>query len=349
MLARIYAIPLDAAAAAGFAVPTDSATTELAFLRRMEAVADADTEGHPADPVEVFLRRWLRDHVPQDRLPAARFITYDSFQFMFDEGRITGLLDFEHAHVGDPMMDLAALRIRDTLKNLGDLAELADALRGGHRRRHRSRRRRVPDRALQRVVGRVGRRRRSPIRCRAPTGSRTSRGTSTARAGRSSRSPRSAATRSTGGDPRRATDAPRARAPVPGRRPARRRRPPTATDYELVRARAHRQPPEAGRRDRRPVRRRRPRRADRPARPPARSRTMPTPSWSTYIERAGSERRGSAGPAARRARAAAAPHHGVAHLADAPPSRRCAASGPSGRRHAAHDESWPTGAIPGTR
>jgi hypothetical protein len=43
---------------------------------------------------------------------------------MFDGGRITGLLDFEHAHVGDPMMDLAALRIRDTLKSLGDLSAL---------------------------------------------------------------------------------------------------------------------------------------------------------------------------------------------------------------------------------
>ncbi|HEY3672339.1 MAG TPA: phosphotransferase [Acidimicrobiia bacterium] len=124
LLARIYAIPLDAAAAAGFAVPTDSASAELAFVRRMEAVADRDAESRPADPVEVFLRRWLRDHVPQHRLPEARFITYDSFQFMFEDGRITGLLDFEHAHVGDPMMDLAALRIRDTLKSLGDLAAL---------------------------------------------------------------------------------------------------------------------------------------------------------------------------------------------------------------------------------
>jgi aminoglycoside phosphotransferase (APT) family kinase protein len=126
VLAGIYAIPLEDAAAAGFAVPTDSATTGLAFIRRMEDLYDAGTQGHPADPVEVFLRRWLRDHAPQDRLAEARFITYDSFQFMFDDGRITGLLDFEHAHVGDPMMDLAALRVRDTLKNLGDLAELTD-------------------------------------------------------------------------------------------------------------------------------------------------------------------------------------------------------------------------------
>ena len=71
----------------------------------------------------MFLRRWLAENVPQHRLAEARFITYDSFQFMFADGRITGLLDFEHTHVGDPMMDLAALRIRDTLKNLGDLAE----------------------------------------------------------------------------------------------------------------------------------------------------------------------------------------------------------------------------------
>jgi hypothetical protein len=90
----------------------------------MEELYDRDTEGHPADPVEVFLRRWLRDHAPEGRRESARFITYDSFQFMFEHGHITGLLDFEHAHVGDPMMDLAALRIRDTLKSLGDLPAL---------------------------------------------------------------------------------------------------------------------------------------------------------------------------------------------------------------------------------
>jgi hypothetical protein len=124
LLARIYAIPLEHAAAAGFALPTDSATTGLAFLRRMQVGYDKALNGQAADPIEVFLRQWLAQHVPADRLVSARFITYDSFQFMFADGRITGLLDFEHAHVGDPMMDLAALRIRDTLKSLGDLAEI---------------------------------------------------------------------------------------------------------------------------------------------------------------------------------------------------------------------------------
>jgi hypothetical protein len=123
LLARIYAIPLDAAGAAGFEVPPDSAALGLSFLRRMEERYDRSMEGLPRDPIAVFLRRWLAENVPRHRHAEARFITYDSFQFMFEDGRITGLLDFEHAHVGDPMMDLAALRIRDTLKNLGDLAE----------------------------------------------------------------------------------------------------------------------------------------------------------------------------------------------------------------------------------
>jgi hypothetical protein len=126
ILARIYSIPLEAAAAAGFATPTDSVATGLGgFWQPMEAVYDRAMDGLPRDPTAVFIRRWLHDHVPSGRAATARFTTYDSFQFMFDRGRITGLLDFEHAHVGDPMMDLAALRVRDTIKSIGDLKGLA--------------------------------------------------------------------------------------------------------------------------------------------------------------------------------------------------------------------------------
>ena len=97
-------------------IPTDSAATGLAFLRRMQAGHDRAMQGQPARPdrgVPAPLAGRARAGGPARQ---ARFITYDSFQFMFADGRITGLLDFEHAHVGDPMMDLAALRIRDTLK-----------------------------------------------------------------------------------------------------------------------------------------------------------------------------------------------------------------------------------------
>ncbi|WP_082957655.1 phosphotransferase [Mycobacterium sp. E802] len=130
ILARIYQIPLSDAEAAGFQIPTDSAEACLAgYWRRTEDLYDAAMAGHDPDPLAVFLRRWINDHVPADRHQHARFITYDSFQFMFDGTQITGLLDFEHAHVGDPLMDLAALRIRDTIKNIGELPHYADRYR----------------------------------------------------------------------------------------------------------------------------------------------------------------------------------------------------------------------------
>jgi hypothetical protein len=46
---------------------------------------------------------------------------------MFEKGRITGLIDFELAHVGDPLSELAVLPVRDTIKNLGDLSKIAMA------------------------------------------------------------------------------------------------------------------------------------------------------------------------------------------------------------------------------
>jgi hypothetical protein len=131
VLARIYGIPLTAAAEAGFELPAGPAATALGgYWRKLEAFYDASMEGLAPDPIAVFLRRWVRDHVPQHRQSVARFITYDSFQFMFEAGRITGLLDFEHAHVGDPMMDLAALRVRDTIKNIGQLSDVTTRYEG---------------------------------------------------------------------------------------------------------------------------------------------------------------------------------------------------------------------------
>jgi hypothetical protein len=76
--------------------------------------------------VSGFLRRWLHRNYPRHRLRAC-FVTYDAFQYMYQDGRITGLIDFELAHVGDPLTEIAALRVRDTIKNLGDLAAIASA------------------------------------------------------------------------------------------------------------------------------------------------------------------------------------------------------------------------------
>jgi aminoglycoside phosphotransferase (APT) family kinase protein len=125
LLTTIYSIPLGAAEAAGARVPADDAETALGYFRKVEADYDRLMAEAPIDPMAEFLRRWLASHVPPGRQTTCRFILYDAFQFMFADGRITGLLDFELAHIGDPMMDLAALRVRDTIKNIGDLSGLA--------------------------------------------------------------------------------------------------------------------------------------------------------------------------------------------------------------------------------
>jgi hypothetical protein len=51
---------------------------------------------------------------------------WDSGQFHQQAGRITAVLDVEIGHIGDPMMDLAAWRMRDTIIGYGDFNSLYD-------------------------------------------------------------------------------------------------------------------------------------------------------------------------------------------------------------------------------
>ena len=123
-LPRIYGIDLEEARAAGFTIPESPEEIGLGLLPAFEAGYD-ERMIHP-DPVSEFLRVWLHRHCPRHRT-TRRLITFDAFQFMFAMGRITGLIDFELAHVGDPLSELAVLPVRDTIKNLGDLSTIAMA------------------------------------------------------------------------------------------------------------------------------------------------------------------------------------------------------------------------------
>src|SRR3546814_4840713 len=55
--------------------------------------------------------RWVSRNVPQDRSRTC-LLHGDPGQFLFEEGRVTTLYDFEATHIGDPLHDLAALRLR---------------------------------------------------------------------------------------------------------------------------------------------------------------------------------------------------------------------------------------------
>ena len=106
ILGRIAATPL-----AGLPIeavtPTPSA--DVAWPRELDhwqGVIDAD-EQHPQPIVRAAIR-WLRDHPPP---PAVRLSVvhgdYRSGNFLQDgAGRIAGVLDWEMAHIGDPLEDL---------------------------------------------------------------------------------------------------------------------------------------------------------------------------------------------------------------------------------------------------
>jgi len=72
------------------------------------------------DPMIEFTLGWLRRNVPRDRSRAA-VLHGDAGQFLFENGRVTALLDFELACIGDPMADFAGLRNRTLSEPLGDL------------------------------------------------------------------------------------------------------------------------------------------------------------------------------------------------------------------------------------
>ncbi len=71
------------------------------------------------EPLVEFALAWIRRNIPTHRtLPA--FCQYDSGQFLFENGKITGLYDFEFAMICDPMVDLATMRMRESYEPLGD-------------------------------------------------------------------------------------------------------------------------------------------------------------------------------------------------------------------------------------
>jgi aminoglycoside phosphotransferase (APT) family kinase protein len=97
-LARVHAIPL--AEVAFLDSLSDSADVITAHRRRF----DTYDEPHPA--IELGLR-WLELHRPP---PAARTLLHGDFRngnFIITEAGVAAVLDWECAHLGDPMEDLA--------------------------------------------------------------------------------------------------------------------------------------------------------------------------------------------------------------------------------------------------
>lgn len=121
ILARLHALPLEPFVRAGVMRAATPAESGLLGLRQYEKLYRS-VKKRP-DPFLEFSLAWLRRNPPlsQGRESA---IVWDSGQFHTEKGRIVAVLDVEIGHIGDPMMDLAAWRQRDTIIGYGDFKEL---------------------------------------------------------------------------------------------------------------------------------------------------------------------------------------------------------------------------------
>lgn len=121
IMARMHLIDPRAAEAAGVPWPQDMAHAVMPYLLQNEAKYRA--ADMPPDPRIEFALGWLHRNAPAD-CERLSLIAQDSGQFLFDRGRVTALLDFELATIGDPMIDIAALRARAIAEPMGDFRPL---------------------------------------------------------------------------------------------------------------------------------------------------------------------------------------------------------------------------------
>lgn len=118
ILARLHDLDLEPFLEIGLSPPPSAEQFALSDLSIWER-GFRGAKSRP-EPLIEFGLRWLHRNVPE---PSGRtsFVCADSGQFVFEDGRVTALLDLELSHLGDPAEDLGGLRGRDMSEPLGDL------------------------------------------------------------------------------------------------------------------------------------------------------------------------------------------------------------------------------------
>lgn len=121
ILARLHALDVEPFARAGvMRAATPAQSGQLGMQRYVDNYRA--TKKRP-DPFLEFCLAWLERH-PVDTHGRESMVLWDTGQFHQRNGRIEAILDVELAHIGDPMMDLAAFRMRDTVIGYGDFDKL---------------------------------------------------------------------------------------------------------------------------------------------------------------------------------------------------------------------------------
>ena len=117
-LAAIHAIDASAFEAVGLERPVGPTAIALEFFEQYVELY-RESKRRPEPLLEFFIN-WVRRSVPKNRNRVS-LVCADPAQFLFQNDRVTALLDFELAYLGDPMHDLAGLLLRDLNEPLGDL------------------------------------------------------------------------------------------------------------------------------------------------------------------------------------------------------------------------------------
>jgi len=123
ILADIHRISLDDVAEAGIEIPNRSEDVALAYFRLADKAYQAGKT--QPEPLIEFLRQWALANIPQNRTEMCLLVA-DAPQFFHNDETVTAIYDLEMAHVGDPMMELASVRVRDINEPIGDMPRLFD-------------------------------------------------------------------------------------------------------------------------------------------------------------------------------------------------------------------------------
>lgn len=118
ILATLHRLPLARFEAIGLERPLRPEQLGLGDFPRWEK-SWRERKNRP-DPRIEWVVRWLHRNVPRHRNKAA-MLQGDAGQFLFEDGRVTAMIDLELAYIGDPLADLAGMLNRDLSEPMGDL------------------------------------------------------------------------------------------------------------------------------------------------------------------------------------------------------------------------------------
>jgi aminoglycoside phosphotransferase (APT) family kinase protein len=116
-VAAMHRLPIEPFVAKGIKRPNNAHEIALAGLEAYWPLYQKNKKG--PEPLIEFAVRWLRTNVPAHR-DKPSFIQFDSGQYLFEGNRLTALYDFEFAMIGEPLTDLATMRMRHSYEPLGD-------------------------------------------------------------------------------------------------------------------------------------------------------------------------------------------------------------------------------------